>query len=35
LPFELSVWAIPSAVCAFLIHGARLLRLDRQLGRRK
>lgn len=33
-PFELSVWAIPSAVCAFLIHGARLLLLDRQLKRR-
>jgi uncharacterized membrane protein len=30
-PFELSVWAIPSAICAFLIHGARLLLLDRQL----
>ena len=35
LPFQLSVWAIPSAVCAFLIHGARLFLLDRQLGRRK
>jgi len=33
-PFQLSVWAIPSAVCAFLIHGARLLLLDRQLRRR-
>jgi uncharacterized membrane protein len=33
-PFELSVWAIPSAICAFLIHGARLLLLDRRLGRR-
>jgi uncharacterized membrane protein len=32
-PFQLSVWAIPSAICAFLIHGARLLLLDRQLGR--
>jgi len=32
-PFELSVWAIPSAVCAFLIHAARLLLLDRQLRR--
>jgi uncharacterized membrane protein len=35
LPFELSVWAIPSAVCAFLIHGTRLLLLDRKLGRAK
>ena len=33
-PFQLSVWAIPSAICAFLIHGARLLLLDRQLKRR-
>ena len=30
-PFELSVWAIPSAICAFLIHAARLLLLDRRL----
>ena len=29
-PFELSVWAIPTAVAAFVIHGTRLLRLDRQ-----
>jgi uncharacterized membrane protein len=34
MPLQLSVWAIPTAVCAFLIHGARLLLLDRQLGRR-
>ena len=33
-PFQLSVWAIPTAVCAFLIHGARLLLLDRKLARR-
>jgi uncharacterized membrane protein len=33
-PFELSAWAIPSAVCALLIHGTRLLLLDRWLGRR-
>jgi uncharacterized membrane protein len=32
-PFELSVWAIPTAIAAFLIHGARLLWLDRRLGR--
>ena len=32
-PFQLSVWAIPSAICAFLIHGTRLLLLDRRLGR--
>ena len=32
-PFELSVWAIPSAVCAFIIHSTRLLHLDRKMGR--
>jgi uncharacterized membrane protein len=32
-PLQLSVWAIPSAICAFLIHGGRLLLLDRRLGR--
>jgi uncharacterized membrane protein len=30
---HVALWAIPTAVCAFLIHGARLLHLDRQLGR--
>jgi uncharacterized membrane protein len=33
-PFQLSVWAIPTAVCAFVIHGTRLLLLDRHLERR-
>jgi uncharacterized membrane protein len=33
-PFQLSVWAIPTAICAFLIHGSRLLLLDRQLKKR-
>ncbi|MYT69613.1 MULTISPECIES: DUF969 domain-containing protein [unclassified Streptomyces] len=32
-PTQLALWAIPSAVCAFLIHGARLLLLDRRLER--
>ena len=32
-PFQLSVWAIPTAICAFVIHGTRLLLLDRELGR--
>ncbi|MBA2771252.1 MAG: DUF969 domain-containing protein [Sphingomonas sp.] len=32
-PLELALWAIPTAIVAFLIHGARLLRLDRRLGR--
>ena len=30
-PFQLSVWAIPSALAAFAVHGARLLLLDRRL----
>jgi uncharacterized membrane protein len=30
-PLQLSVWAIPTAIIAFLIHGARLLWLDRTL----
>src|SRR6476620_8372528 len=34
-PFQLSVWAIPSAICAFFIHGSRLLLLDRRLERLK
>jgi len=32
-PLRLSVWAIPTAVAAFLIHGARLARLDAWLRR--
>jgi uncharacterized membrane protein len=34
-PFQLSVWAIPTAICAFLIHGTRLLLMDRKLRRRQ
>jgi uncharacterized membrane protein len=30
-PFQLSVWAIPSAICAFVIHGTRLMLFDRWL----
>ncbi len=30
---HVALWAIPTAVVAFLIHGARLLYLDRQLAR--
>lgn len=33
-PLELSVWAIPTAALAFLIHSGRLLWLDRQLRHR-
>ena len=32
-PLQLALWAIPSAVCAFVIHGARLLHFDRRLER--
>jgi uncharacterized membrane protein len=32
-PLQLAVWAIPTAILAFLIHGARLLLLDRRLRR--
>ena len=32
-PLQLALWAIPTAIAAFLIHGFRLLRLDRALDR--
>jgi uncharacterized membrane protein len=31
LPTELALWAIPTAIAAFLIHGTRVLLLDRRL----
>lgn len=31
-PLELSVWAIPTAICAFFIHGGRLMAFERRLG---
>jgi uncharacterized membrane protein len=34
-PLHLALWAIPSAICAFLIHSARLILFDRELGRRR
>jgi len=34
-PLDLALWAIPSAACAFFIHGARLLLFDRWLRRKK
>jgi uncharacterized membrane protein len=33
-PLDLSLWAIPTAVFALVIHGTRLWRLDRRLARR-
>ncbi len=32
-PLHLSMWAIPTAICALLIHGTRLMLLDRRLAR--
>lgn len=32
-PLQLSVWALPTAVCAFVIHSWRIRALDRRLGR--
>lgn len=32
-PLHLSLWAIPTAILAFLIHGTRLLLVDRKLKR--
>lgn len=32
-PLQLSVWAIPSAIVAFLLHGGRLLLAERRRGR--
>jgi uncharacterized membrane protein len=32
-PLDLSLWAIPTAICAFLIHGVRLLLFDGKLAR--
>ena len=33
-PLELAMWAIPTAIAAFIIHGTRLLLLDRSLAQR-
>ncbi|HKX91799.1 MAG TPA: DUF969 domain-containing protein [Sphingomicrobium sp.] len=32
-PLELAVWAIPTAIAAFFVHGSRLVLLDRGLKR--
>jgi uncharacterized membrane protein len=31
--WDLALWAIPTAIFAFVIHGARLLLFDRRLAR--
>ncbi|CDL15863.1 FIG015373: Membrane protein [Klebsiella pneumoniae IS46] len=32
-PLHIALWGVPTAICAFLIHAARLWRLDRHLQR--
>jgi uncharacterized membrane protein len=32
-PIDIALWGIPTALCAFAIHGGRLLRLDARLAR--
>lgn len=32
-PLHVAVWGIPTAICAFLVHGFRLWLLDRRLNR--
>jgi uncharacterized membrane protein len=34
-PLQLSVWAIPTAVAAFAIHGIRLFLFEKRLSREK
>jgi uncharacterized membrane protein len=34
-PLELAVWAIPTAIAAFIIHSTRLILLDRSIARRR
>jgi uncharacterized membrane protein len=32
-PAQLALWAVPTALCAFVVHGARLILLDRRVAR--
>ncbi len=34
-PVQIAIWSIPTALAVFVIHGLRLLRLDRTLAREK
>jgi len=34
-PFQLSVWAIPTAIAALVVHGIRLMLLDARVKRRR
>ena len=31
--WEYALWAIPTAICAFIIHSLRIASLDRRIGR--
>jgi uncharacterized membrane protein len=31
-PLQIAIWAIPTAIAAFVVHGFRLMRLDRRLA---
>lgn len=32
-PLQIALWGIPTAICAFVIHASRLLRMDARLAR--
>lgn len=34
-PMQIALWSIPTAIAVFIIHGVRLMRLDRRLAREK
>jgi uncharacterized membrane protein len=36
-PYDLAIWAVPTAIAALIVHGTRMLRLDRKraIGTRK
>src|SRR5690606_4673009 len=33
-PLQIALWGIPTGICAFAIHGLRVMRFERQLARR-
>lgn len=33
-PLQIALWGIPTGICAFAIHGVRVMRFERQLARR-
>jgi uncharacterized membrane protein len=34
-PLAIALWGLPTAIGAFAIHGARLMRLERRLARER